>query len=95
MHYPAPGCGDVLVALIGPSHAESRIHVNVVTGQIQRDKALEQESPARPSGGEENKKTGGGAAICHHVQHRSKFGGLFKVSSGISIKSIEETGNAV
>jgi hypothetical protein len=95
MHYPAPGCGDVLVALIGPSHAESCVHVNVVTGQIQGDKTLEQESPARPSGGEENKKTGGGAAICHHVQHRSKFGRLFKVSSGISIKSIEETGDAV
>lgn len=28
---------DLLVALVGAAHAQSRIHVHVVAGQVQRD----------------------------------------------------------
>lgn len=92
---PAPGLIHLLVTLIRASHVEGGIHVDVVAGQVQRDKPLEDDGPARPRGREEDEEARGRAAIGHHVQHRAKLGGLFEVSGGIPVQRVEEAGDAI
>ena len=48
---PTPGSVHILVALVDPTHSQSCEHVDVVTGEIQGDEALENQSKTRPRGG--------------------------------------------
>lgn len=50
---PASGGLDVLVALARSSHAKRGVHVHIVTGEVQRNQALEKDGPPRPRGAEE------------------------------------------
>jgi len=45
---PASRFIDLLVTGIPSSHNKGRIHVNIMTSQIQRDESLKEESPPRP-----------------------------------------------
>lgn len=83
------------MALVLSSHAEGRIHVDVVAGKIERDEDLEEDRPAWPGRREENEKTGSGAAIRHHVKDSAELCGLLKVSRRIPVQRVEEAGDAV
>lgn len=88
---PTPALIDVLVALSAAAHTKRRIHVHVVTGQIERDQALEDNAPARESLRQEDEQARGCAAVRHHVQHRTEFGGLLKAAGGVAVEGIEQT----
>lgn len=92
---PAPAFVDLLVALAGTAHAQRGVHVHVVAGKIQTDQALEDDGPARESGGQEDQQAGRCAPIRHHVQHGTKLCRLVELARGHTIQSIEEAGNAV
>jgi uncharacterized OB-fold protein len=47
LEQPTPALIHVLVALSAAAHAQRRIHVHVVTSQVQRDEALEHDAEAR------------------------------------------------
>ena len=83
------------MALAGSAHAESSVHVHVVTGHIQADETLEDDGPAGPSRAEEDQKTRGSAAIGDHVQHCTESGGLVEVSCCITVQAVQQTGHRV
>lgn len=87
---PASSSLNVLVALASSSHAKRGVHVHIVTGEVQRNQALENDRPPRPRGAEEYQQTGGCAPVRHHVEHRTKSGGLIVVSRRISIQGIQQ-----
>lgn len=88
---PAAAGVDLLVALIGTTHAQGGIHVHVVTGQVQADQTLEDDSPSGPGGAEEDDQARGCAAICHHVQHGAEGGRLVEITRRISIQCVKQT----
>ena len=59
---PAPALVDILVALSATAHTECRVHVHVVTSQIEGDEALEDNAPSRESLRQEDEQTRGCAA---------------------------------
>lgn len=76
---------DFLVALVLATAAQRGIHVHVVTGHVQRDQALEDNSPPRPGRAQKDQQARSGAAVCHHVQHRTKGGRLLEITGRITI----------
>lgn len=92
---PAAAGVDLLVALIGTTHTQRRIHVHVVTGQIQANQALENDSPSGPGGAQEDDQTRGRAAVRHHIQHGAEGGRLVEVPRRISIQCIKQTRHAI
>lgn len=92
---PAAAGVNLLVALVRATHAQSGIHVHVVTGQIQADQALENNGPPGPGGAQENDQARGRAAVRHHIQHSTKGGRLIEVTRRISIQCVEQTRDAI
>lgn len=92
---PAPRPVDGLVARGGAAHGEGGIDVDVVAGEVERDKALEDDGPAGEGGGQEDEQAGGRAAVGHHVEHRAEARGLLKVARGIAVEGVEEARDAV
>lgn len=86
---PAAAGVDLLVALIGATHTQRRIHVHVVTGQIQANQPLENDSPSGPGGAQEDDQTRGRAAVRDHIQHGAEGGRLVEVPRRISIQCIK------
>ena len=95
VEHPVPVGVDLLVALVGPAHAQRRIHVHVVTGQVQRDQTLENDGPPGPGGAQEDQQARGGAAVRHHVQDRAESGRLVEIPRRISIQCIQQTRYAI
>lgn len=52
----APPLIDFLVTCVVPTHSQRRVHVNIVTGEIQRDQSLEDNRPPRERAGEKDKQ---------------------------------------
>lgn len=77
------------------AHGQSRVHVDVVAGQVKGDQSLEDDGPARKGRRQEHQQARRGAAIGHHVQHSTKSGRLFEVAGGVAIEGIEQAGHAV
>ena len=92
---PAPALVHLLMALVLAPHAERRIHVHVVAGQIQTDEPLKYYAPPGKGAREENEQARRGAAVRHHVQHGAEFGLLVKVSRRHAVQRIEQAGYAV
>ncbi len=95
MQDPTPTRIHLLVTLPLRSHGQCRVHVDIVTGQIQADQALEDDAPSRPCGREEYQQARGRAAIGHHVEHGAEGGGLVVVAGGDAVEGIEEAGDRV
>lgn len=79
---------DLLVAHVRAAHAESGVHVHIVTGHVQADQALEDDGPTRPRRAQEHQQTSSSATISHHVQHCAECSRLVEVSRSISIQRI-------
>ena len=77
------------------THHKRSVHMHVVTREIERDKSLKHDRPARERGGEENKQTRRRAAIGHHIQNSAEAGRLAEVARGVAVERVEETGYAV
>lgn len=84
-----------LVALSHPSHGQGRVHVVVMTGQVETNKALEEKRPARPGAAKKDEQAGGRAAVGDHIENRPELGALLEVARGDAIEGIEEAGDAV
>jgi hypothetical protein len=91
---PTPLGINLLVAL-SASHAQTRVHVHVVAGEIQTDQALEDNTPSGKGRRKEHQQAGRGAAVGHHVKDCAECGGLVEMAGSETVKSIEETGYAV
>lgn len=76
------------MALALCAHGQSGIHVDVVTGQVQADQALEDDAPSRPGRGQEDQQTGRGTSIGYHVENCSECGGLVESSGSQAIEGI-------
>jgi hypothetical protein len=63
---------DILMTRCRSSHDQGRIHVNVVACQVQGDKSLENNSPARPGRRQEHQEARGGASISHHIEYSAE-----------------------
>lgn len=83
------------MALVRATHDKCGIHVDVVTGKVKRDQALEDDGPPREGRGQEDQEARGGAAICDHVEDGAEPGALLVVSGGIAVEGVEEAGDAV
>lgn len=83
------------MALVRSTHDERRVHVDVMTGKIKRDQALEDDGPPGEGRGQEHQQTRGRAPIRHHVQNRAEARALLVVSRGVAIEGVEEAGDAV
>jgi len=85
----------LLMTLTTPAHRQRRIHLHIVTRQIQTNQSLKQNRPPRKCACEEHQQTGCCASICHHIQYGSELGGLLEFSSCHAVKGVEEAGDAV
>lgn len=92
---PAAAGVDLLMTLVGTTHTQRSVHVHVVTGQVQADQALKDDSPSGPGGAQEDNQARSRAAVGHHVQHGAEGGRLVKVTRCISIQCVEQTRHAV
>lgn len=92
---PTPVLVNLFVALVRPAHHKRGIHVNIVTGKVQGDQALEDNSPSREGRRQKDQKAGGRASIRHHVEDGAEARALLVVSRGITVKSVEKAGDAV
>jgi hypothetical protein len=92
---PAPARRHVLVALSASAHAQRRIHVHVVTGQVERDQALEDDAPAGEGLRQKDEQTRRCAAVGDHVQHGAKLGALFVGTGCVAVEGVEQAGDAV
>jgi hypothetical protein len=95
VHDPATGGINLLVTPAGSAHTQSRVHVHVVTGHIQTNQSLEDDSPAGPGRAEEDQETRGCATVSHHVQHRAEGSRLVEVASCISVQRVQQTRHRV
>lgn len=95
VHDPATGGIHLLVALAGPSHAQSSVHVHVMASHIQTDESLEDDRPAGPGRAQEDQETRGGATVGDHVQHRTECGGFVEITSSITVQPVQQTRHGV
>lgn len=93
MQNPAPARLDLFMAL--PTHGQSRVHMDVVAGEIQGNQALEQDGPSRKGRGQEHQETGSRAAVGDHVQHRTKSCGLIVPPRCQAVRGIEKARDTV
>lgn len=82
---PAAAGIDLFVALARTAHGQSRVHVHIMTSQVQANQALEQDCPSRPGGAQEDEQTRSRTAIRDHVQDRAERGRLVEMARGHSI----------
>lgn len=83
------------MALTRGPHGQRRVHVNIMTGEIETDQALEDDTPSGKGGCQEYQQTRSGAAICYHIQHSTKRGGLVISSSCDAVCGIEKARHTV
>ncbi len=86
---------DVLVAVLGATHGQGGVHVDVVARQVERDEALKEDGPAREGGRQEHQQAGGSAAVRHHVEYGAEARRLLKVAGGVAVQGVEQAGHAV
>lgn len=92
---PALTLVDILVTRVGATDKESSIHVNVVAGEVEGDKGLEENGPSREGRGEEDEQAGGGATVSDHVENGAESGRLLKGTGSVAIEGIEQARNTV
>lgn len=92
---PAPALIDILMALPAAAHTQRRIHMHVVTGQVQADQALENDAEAREGLRQEDEQARGRAPVRHHIEHGAELGGLAEAAGGVAIQGVEQAGDAV
>ena len=63
--------------------------------KVQTDQALEYHAICRLRTGQEDEEAGCRAAICDHIEHSAKPGGLLELARGPAVQSIEEGGDGV
>lgn len=95
MEDPTPAGVDLLVTLARRSHGQCGVHVDVVTGEIETDQALEDDTPARKGGSQKDQQTGCGAAVGHHIEYGTECGGLVVSAGCDSVGRIEKAGYAI
>ena len=83
------------MAVTYAAHDQSRVHVHVVTGEVETDEALEEDGPARECGGEEDQKARCCAAVRHHVQDGAEARRLAEVSGSVAVEGVEEARDTV
>lgn len=83
------------MALFRATHDERRVHVDIVTSEVKRDQALEDDGPPGEGGGQEDQQARGCASVRHHVEDRTEARALLVVSRGIAVEGVEEAGDAV
>jgi hypothetical protein len=83
------------MALTRGPHGQRRVHVDVMTGEIEADQALENDTPSGKGGCQKYQQTGSGATISYHIQHGTKRGGLVIPSSCDPVCGIEKARNTV
>jgi hypothetical protein len=88
--YPATAFVDFLVAHALAAHGERRVHVHIMTGQIQTDQSLENYTKSRECGCQKNQETGGSAPIRDHVQDCAKLGRLVEVACRKAVERVEQ-----
>lgn len=91
----APARIHILMALVRSSHGQRRVHMHIMTRQIDTDQGLEDDRPARPGGAKEDKQTGSRASVSHHVQDCSERGGLVIHSRSITVERVQKARHAV
>lgn len=92
---PTSGGFDLLVALARTTHAQSGIHVHVMTCHVQTDQTLEDDGPSWPSRAQEHKQAGSCATVRHHVKHCAEGCRLVEVPRRVPIQGIEQARNTV
>lgn len=76
------------MALRAAAHAQGRVHVHVVAGQVQGDQALEDDAPPGEGLREEHEQTGCGAAVGDHVQHGAELGALLVGAGCVAVEGV-------
>ena len=92
---PAAALVDLLVARAGATHCQRRVHVHVVTGQIEADQPLEDDRPARERRRQEDQQARCCAPICHHVEYGAELGRLVEAAGGVAVEGVEDAGYGV
>lgn len=69
--------------------------MHIVAGEVERDEALEEDSPSGESGREENQEAGSCASISHHVKDSTETGRLFEPPRGVTVEGIKKAGYRV
>lgn len=64
--------------------------MHVVASKVESNQALEDDSPSRESGREEDDKTSCSAAIGNHVENSTEASRLLVDTRGVAIKGIEK-----
>lgn len=95
VHHPTPARRNILMALPLPAHGQRRIHVDIVTGEIQTDQCLEDDGVGGFGAGEKDQEAGGGAAVGDHVEDGAELGGLAEFAGGEAVEGVEEAGDGV
>jgi hypothetical protein len=88
---PAPALIHVLVALSATAHAQCRVHVHIMTRQVQRNEALEDDAPTGECLRQEDEQTRCCAPVRDHIQHCTKLCRLIETASRVPIEGIEQT----
>ena len=83
------------MAGIHAAHDERRVHVHVVTREVERDEALEQDGPAGERRRQEDEQARRGAAVRHHVEDGAEARRLLKVARGVAVQRVEELRDGV
>jgi hypothetical protein len=68
MQDPTPARVDLFVTLPTASHRQRSVHVDVVTGEVETDQALEDDAPPRKRRREENEQARCRTSIGDHVK---------------------------
>ena len=76
------------MTLIRSAHAESSIHMHVMTRQVQAYQTLEQNRPSWEGRAQEDKQACGGATVCNHIKYCSEPGRLLEVPRCDAIQRI-------
>lgn len=69
--------------------------MHVVAGEVEGNQALEDDSPAREGGREEDEQAGRGAAVRDHVEDGAEARGLLEEAGGVAVDGVEEARDAV
>jgi hypothetical protein len=88
MQNPAPTGLDLLVAL--PARRQTRVHVDIVAGEIQTDQSLEQDRPPRKRRRKEHEQAGRRAAVGYHVEDGAEGGGLVVPAGSEPVSCVED-----
>jgi len=85
----------LLMTLPTPAHRQRRIHLHIVTRQIQTNQSLKQNRPPWKCACEEHQQTCCCAAISDHIQNGAEFCGLLEFSRCHAVEGVQEAGDAV